>query len=129
MPSLSALLLMALAGGLGTLTRFGLGRMVQRILGDQFPFGTMAANLLGCLLFGIVWQLTAGRPQPASELRLVVLTGFMGGLTTFSTFAFESWSLLGEGALFMALLNIGSSLLLGLGAVATGVLLVRSVTG
>lgn len=88
------LLWLTLAGAAGTLSRFGLSGLVSRWVGDSFPYGTLAVNVLGCFLFGIVWMLADHRQLISAETRFIVLTGFMGAFTTFSTFAFESGQML-----------------------------------
>lgn len=84
---------LALAGAIGTLARFALSALVQRLHESEFPWGTLAVNALGCFLFGFVWPLAEERLLIGSETRLIVLTGFMGAFTTFSTFAFETSAL------------------------------------
>ena len=88
------LVALAVAGALGTLSRYALGRMVHGICGESFPWGTMVVNSLGCFLFGLVWVLAEERMRISSETRTVVLIGFMGAFTTFSTLVFETDSLL-----------------------------------
>jgi fluoride exporter len=88
------LVLLALAGALGTLARYGLGGFVQAHSGKIFPWGTVAVNLLGCLLFGIVWSSLEERWPTSGETRAIILIGFMGAFTTFSTFMFETEGLL-----------------------------------
>ncbi|MEM7578010.1 MAG: CrcB family protein [Planctomycetota bacterium] len=123
------LLAVAVAGGLGTLARFGLAMAVGRCFSRSetttatgplhgflggvpgaSPVGTLAVNALGCLMFGLVWGWTAHRDNVAGwatpELRLIVLTGFLGAFTTFSTFAFETTHLLRHGQTGAALLNV-----------------------
>lgn len=87
-----------LAGGCGTLLRYGLSSLVQRQAGLNFPWGTFAVNLLGCFLFGLAWSVFEGRLEVSRDVRAVVLVGFLGGFTTFSSFAFESAGLIREGA-------------------------------
>ena len=70
-----------------------LSGLVQRLAGERFPLGTMAVNLLGCLLFGFVWGYLEGRVGLSPQTRTIVLTGFMGAFTTFSTYAFETVTL------------------------------------
>lgn len=84
------LMLLALAGALGTLARYGLGGLVQRIGGEGFPWGTLAVNLAGCLAAGLLWTLFESRWTVSGETRAVVLVGFMGAFTTFSTLILET---------------------------------------
>ncbi len=133
-------LLVALGGGLGALTRYGIGLATQHILGKSFPWGTLVANVLGCLLVGIVGQrvlylappaegdLTHADPGAAHFLRVAIMVGFLGGLTTFSAFGWETMSRLVEKNSMQQLLgviNIGANLLLGLAAVWVGVQVAR----
>ena len=90
------LVILALAGSLGTLARYGLGGLVQRLTGASFPWGTWAVNALGCFLFGAFWALASGKFALSGEVRTFVLIGFMGAFTTFSTFASESGQLIDD---------------------------------
>lgn len=100
------LLWLALAGGLGTLARYGLGGLVQRWTGATFPWGTLSVNLLGCLLFGVVWAVAGERWVLRPELRLILLVGFMGAFTTFSTFVSETGQLLADSEWLLAAANV-----------------------
>jgi CrcB protein len=84
------ILLICLAGALGTLARYWLSGAVYGLLGRDFPWGTSAVNILGCFLFGLIWVLSEERGILPPQFRLIVLVGFMGAFTTFSTFIFES---------------------------------------
>lgn len=115
------LLLIALAGSIGTLARYGLSGFVQSLCGKVFPWGTVAVNLLGCLLFGLIWSALEERWPTSGETRMIILVGFMGAFTTFSTFVFEAEELLRDAewlpALgYFAIHNIGGlvALLVGL---------------
>ncbi|MCB2188987.1 MAG: fluoride efflux transporter CrcB [Deltaproteobacteria bacterium] len=121
------LLWLALAGGLGALARYGLGGLVQRLLPGGFPWGTAGVNLLGSFLFGLIWSLAAERAAISAELRLIVLTGFMGAFTTFSTFMFETSELLRTGQWLWAFCNVAGQCLLGLAAVFAGWALARAL--
>ena len=92
--------LIAVAGGAGALCRHGITLAVGRF-GDPGPatrpLATLAVNTTGCFLFGLVWAATAGRGGAWTPARLVVLTGFLGAFTTFSTYGFEVATLLRAG--------------------------------
>src|SRR5262249_6918278 len=90
---LRKLLWLSFMGVLGTLARYGLQGWVQRRAGT-FPWGTLAVNALGCLLFGVIWALADERLLISGESRTIALVGFMGAFTTFSSFAFETTALL-----------------------------------
>ena len=81
------LLLIALAGGIGTLCRYGLGGLVQE--GKMFPWGTVSVNLLGCLAFGLIFSALERRSLLGGDVQIIILLGFMGGFTTFSTYMYE----------------------------------------
>jgi CrcB protein len=80
---------LVLFGALGTVTRAEVSALVQRAAGPAFPWGTVAVNLVGSFLFGLVWEAAATSPH-AADVRLAALTGFMGAFTTFSTFMFDT---------------------------------------
>jgi len=103
---LQKILLLALAGGLGTLSRYGLAGLVQRWTGGAFPWGTLAVNLMGCFAFGVLWSLMEMRHSITGEVRAIILVGFMGAFTTFSTFIFESGALLQAAEWWKALGNL-----------------------
>lgn len=113
------------AGGLGTLCRYGLSNLVQRQAGLHFPWGTFAVNLLGCFLFGLLWSLFENRVDISREVRAVVLVGFLGGFTTFSSFAFEAAGLLRDGAWLAAAGHLLGQNVLGVALVFAGLLVGR----
>ncbi|HEY3321865.1 MAG TPA: fluoride efflux transporter CrcB [Planctomycetota bacterium] len=82
-------LLVMLGGAIGTLCRYGVSVAVPSWLGTTFPWGTAIVNLVGCLIIGLIFGLTERGTTHASE-RLFLVTGFCGGLTTFSSFAMET---------------------------------------
>lgn len=88
------ILWLAIAGVVGTLCRYWLGGLVQRAYGGVFPWGTFAVNMTGCFLFGIVWAAAEERMLIGAELRAILLIGFMGAFTTFSSFIFETGQLM-----------------------------------
>ncbi len=115
----------ALAGAAGTLCRFGLAGLVQRGLGAGFPWGTAVVNILGCFLFGLVWVLAENRLVISGETRLIVLVGFMGAFTTFSTFAFETGQLLRDSEYLLAAGNVLLQNGVGISAMLAGLLVGR----
>ena len=103
---LQKIIYLAVAGACGTLARYGLAGLVQRVAGASFPWGTVAVNGLGCLLFGVIWAMTSERFPGTVDLRVLLLTGFMGAFTTFSTFVAESGHLFADGQHWYGLGNI-----------------------
>ncbi|HEY4707465.1 MAG TPA: fluoride efflux transporter CrcB [Thermodesulfobacteriota bacterium] len=108
------LVLIALAGAAGTLARYFLGGLVQRLYGGAFPWGTFAVNISGTFLFGFVWSLAEERLVISGEARAVVLVGFMGAFTTFSTFMFETGELLRDSQFALAFGNIALQNVVGI---------------
>ncbi|MBN2475946.1 MAG: CrcB family protein [Pirellulales bacterium] len=117
---LQKLLLIALAGGLGTLARYGLSGAVQNWVGRDFPWGTAVVNLLGCFTFGVVWASMEGRWAASGETRALVLVGFMGAFTTFSTFVFETGAFLQDSQWALALGNVALQNIVGVIALLLG---------
>lgn len=124
---LQKLLLIAVAGGVGSLARYGLSGVVQNWSGSLFPWGTVAVNVLGCLVFGFLWAVTEGRFAVSPETRTVILVGFMGAFTTFSTFVFETVALLEDSEWILALGNLSLQNVVGVAALILGVFIGRLV--
>ena len=119
-PVLVRILLIAAAGACGTLARYGLGGLVQRLAGPTWPLGTWTVNVLGSLLFGVVWAMADERGIIGAEVRIILLAGFMGAFTTFSTLSFETAEMLRDGQWALAGANMGGQVVLGLAAVFVG---------
>lgn len=98
-------LLIAAGGACGALTRYWVGTTIQDLAKTTgFPVGTVVINLVGCLLIGLYFGFhDKGLPE---QLRLLVVVGFLGGFTTFSTFGFETFELIRAGNINFALLNV-----------------------
>ena len=111
---------LALAGALGTLARYGVGIISATAFGTSYPVGTFCVNILGSFLFG----LAAGVPQMSAEWRIIILTGFLGGFTTFSAFAFENYQLLGQHRYVAFAIHMAGQNILGIVAVLAGFALV-----
>jgi CrcB protein len=121
------LLLLTLAGGAGTLARYGLTAWARRLAGEAFPWGTLAVNGLGCLLFGLAVGAFESRLHLSPQVRLVLLTGFMGAFTTFSTFAFETTHLARASGMAAAAANVAAHNALGVTMAVVGFVLGRLV--
>lgn len=113
---MTKLLLVFVGGGLGAVSRFLVTTALAGKLGN-FPLGTLAANLVGSLLMGLLIGILAGR---ADSVRLFVAVGFLGGFTTFSSFSAETLALIQNGQLFAAAANVIVSVTAGLIACAVG---------
>jgi CrcB protein len=116
-------LLIGVAGFVGSLTRWLVGRFFGQ-LNIHFPLGTLVINITGSLLLG--WFVAhATKHQFNDATRAIIGTGFVGAYTTFSTYMYESNSLLSDGANIKAYLNLFGSIVLGIAAVRLGILLAR----
>jgi CrcB protein len=114
-------------GFLGALARYGLAGLVHRQLPlATFPYGTLAVNLLGCLLIGVMAGLGDSRQLFSPEIRRFALIGILGGFTTFSTFGYETFAMLRSDDYLRAATNIGVHVLLGLALVWLGYALTTS---
>lgn len=118
-------LLVFIGGGFGSYCRFLTSNWVNNQIGSAFPYGTLTVNLTGCLLIGLIAGLPDSTASIPAYVRLLFLTGFLGGFTTFSTYEFESFLLTQAGSYDKALLNLGLSMVLGLIAVGLGFTLTR----
>ena len=115
-----------LGGGFGAICRYWLFLIAQRVPGQNFPWGTLAVNLLGCLLIGLLWSLF-DRFRITNEMRLFIFTGFLGGFTTFSTFTRETVQLVRVGLWKSAVAYMVVSNVLGILLVVCGYLLSKKV--
>ena len=113
-------LLIGLAGFVGTLSRYWLSGVVARRYGETFPYGTFAVNAFGCLLAGFLFCFIYDRLLTSPTSRSVVFIGLLGGFTTFSSYGLQTFTLLRDGEIFLALLNIGLSNIAGLFLVWVG---------
>lgn len=123
------LLFLAIAGALGSLSRYALGGLIQKATGIDFPWGTLIVNATGCLIIGYFMQLALNTDIIPANLRVVVTIGFLGAFTTFSTFSYETVKLLEAGVFMPALLNILANVGIGLAATFSGMLLGKITLG
>lgn len=123
---MARLLLVGLGGFLGSVSRYLLGGLVQRAApGLLFPIGTLAVNILGCLVIGFLAGLAETRGVFTPEARVFLMIGVLGGFTTFSTFGYETFQLLRDVQIGAAAVNVGLQVALGLLAVWSGHVLAR----
>ena len=111
-----------LGGATGSLTRYVVGMAVMTRLATRFPLGTMIINVTGSFLIGVLMTLFAERP-PHPNWRLVLVVGFLGGYTTFSSFEWETLALMKDGGQLLAFVNVAGSVILGYAAVWLGSML------
>jgi CrcB protein len=118
---LTRLLLVGVGGFLGSVLRYAAsGAVLAATRYDAFPFGTFAVNAAGCLLIGLISGMAELRGSFSPEQRLFLVTGFLGGFTTFSAFGFETYYLLRTGAFLLAAANAVGQVAVGLAAVWGG---------
>ena len=131
MEPLRQLALIGLLGALGAISRYGISVGVNRLAGDTFPAGTFVVNMLGCFLLGLLAGLATAKPGAShvmsAEMRNALMIGFLGALTTFSTFSLDAIKCMERGAYAIALAYIATSVALGLAAAYGGLLLARSI--
>lgn len=116
-----------LGAGLGGAARYGLNVIVTRMMGTGFPFGILLVNLVGCFMMGILAGWFALRGEPGTSMRLYLMTGVLGGFTTFSAFALDTVTLWERGAPGPAALYVLASVLGSLAAVGTGLAVARAI--
>ena len=104
----------AFAGLVGTLVRYWLSTFVARRYGETFPWGTLAVNLIGSFLAGAIYYLAEERLLLSPTLRTIIFIGLLGGFTTFSSYGLQTFTLLREGQIGLATLNVAVSNVLGL---------------
>ena len=117
----------ASGGALGALMRFWISGGVYQLFGREFPYGTLAVNLIGSFAIGIAFILLTEKLTMGAEVRAFVMIGFLGAFTTFSTFSLETLFLLQEGFLVKAFVNMILSVVLCLAATWTGMVLAKSI--
>ncbi len=122
-------LLIALAGALGTLSRYGIGLWAGRTLGTSFPYGTLIVNVVGCFLIAAITHVAISTDLISPTTRLALTTGFMGGLTTYSSFNLETTTFLQNRAWYSALLNFGLTTVACFVAGLLGFVVARRVFG
>ncbi len=124
---MSSLLYVALGGAIGAIARHLLGGAIMRAAGPGFPYGTMAANVLGSFLMGVLVAWLAARASGDSALRLFLGVGLLGGFTTFSAFSLEAIMLLEKKAYAPFMAYVSGSVLLSLLVLMLGLMTARKI--
>lgn len=118
-------LLILAGGGAGSLVRYVVGSAIMTRFGSRFPLGTLAINVSGSFLIGLLMTLFTERLPPGTYWRPLLVIGFLGGYTTFSSFEWETFAAVREGGLRTGLANAVGSVTLGYAAVWAGAVLAR----
>ena len=119
------LVLIAVGGACGAVMRFGISSGVAALFGRGFPLGTLIVNVVGSLLIGMLYVLLTERVVAGAGMRAVLVVGFLGALTTFSTFSIETLQLIEGGEPFKAMANVAANVVLCLAACWLGLISVR----
>jgi fluoride exporter len=114
-----------LFGALGCLARYFLSGWVYALLGRGFPYGTLVVNVIGAFLIGLIMEFSLRSALVPPTIRVALTIGFLGGLTTFSTFSFETFRLLEEGAVLVAFGNVLLSVVCCLACTWLGIFVAR----
>ncbi len=112
-----------LGGGLGSVARYAAGTAIMNRFGSRFPLGTMVINVTGSFMIGLLMTILTERFHPHPNWRLLLVVGFLGGYTTFSSFEYETYRLVREGGGWFGLLNVAGSVIFGFVAVWLGSIL------
>jgi CrcB protein len=120
--------LVALGGAFGAVSRYLITYLSAQKFGTGFPYGTLLVNVIGCLFAGVLVGIITEKALPDEGLRLLLLVGFAGGLTTFSSFSLDTISLLQHQQYLLSFANICGNMLLGLAATFLGIFLVRFIS-
>ncbi|OGU05613.1 MAG: camphor resistance protein CrcB [Geobacteraceae bacterium GWC2_58_44] len=121
------LVYIALFGAAGCLSRYFISGWVYQLCGRGFPYGTLAVNVFGSFLIGLAMEFSIRSALVPPALRVAFTIGFLGGLTTFSTFSFETFRLLEEGAFAIAFFNVMVSVVVCLACTWLGIVVARAL--
>jgi fluoride exporter len=125
--NLQRYLFIAIGGALGSVARFWIGTTVAGRMGTRFPFGTLVINITACLIIGLSVEILNRHTDLNPSWRFLIPIGFVGAYSTFSTYEWEIYSNLMQGAFWIAILYLTVSLVAGLIAVAAGVSLAKLI--
>ncbi len=120
------LIFIAVGGAIGALARYGISKYVNQVSSGAFPWGTLVVNFIGLFIIGFLFELFERTVVP-SEIRSFLTIGFLGALTTFSTYGIETINLLRDGEYGLGLLNVVLSNVAGITLVVVGIIVARLV--
>lgn len=123
---MQAILFIALGGALGSVLRFGVINLTYKYFDVYFPWGTIFANLIGCFIIGLVWAILDTFDTP-KNLKLFLITGLLGGFTTFSSFALENFNMFRAGEIKLVAANVLISNIAGVFLVFVGYYLAKQI--
>lgn len=129
MKHLLLILMIAMFGAVGAVSRYAVGLSVVYWLGDRFAFGTLAVNVVGCFLLALLVHVGTTTVLVPPDLRTALAVGLLGAFTTFSTFGYETMKFVEDGTWHLALANVVANLVLGLIAVWGGLAVARYIFG
>lgn len=118
------ILLIAIGGALGSVLRFGVITLTYKFVNIHFPWGTIFANLIGCFVIGVIWAVLDTFEEP-KNLKLFLVTGLLGGFTTFSSFALENFNMFRAGEIKLVVANVLISNIVGIFLVFVGYYLTK----
>lgn len=122
---INSILIVAAGGAVGAVLRYSISGFSRNFIGDSFPYGTLLVNIIGCLILGILGGY--GIAKLPGTAQLFVITGLLGSLTTFSTFGWESTQLMLDSKPLLAVANIASNMIIGIGAAIAGYQLGKAI--
>ena len=125
--NVTLLVSIGIGGFFGAISRFLIASFMQKLTGSLFPVGTLTVNILGSFIIGILFIYFEHTVQP--QLKALLITGFLGALTTFSTFSLETYLMLGEGAYLRAILNITLNIIFTITATTLGIIVAKKLWG
>ncbi|ORU93156.1 MAG: camphor resistance protein CrcB [Cycloclasticus sp. symbiont of Poecilosclerida sp. N] len=124
---MTQLLAIAAGGSIGALMRYLVSSGIHTWLGRGFPYGTLVVNIVGSLFMGLLYELFLQRLSVSPDVKAILLVGFLGAFTTFSTFSIETVQLMEQGDLFKAIINILASVILCVLAAWCGLQIARAL--
>jgi len=124
---LQKVIYVGIGGCIGAMTRYLITMQSSKLFNSSIPLGTLIANVIGGFLIGVIMEISMSTELISPNLKLFLTTGIMGGLTTFSTFSYETISLLGDGKYLLGIGNIILNLTLSLGGVVLGTSLCKMI--